>query len=118
MDRRVYLSLAACLLVVGVGLASPPQASAKHGGKEKFEGRHDNGRHLGWYKHHNEGDNEGDDQDEDRGYGGPPGYYEPSNGSYQGDTWLDRMLNPNSSYVAPRYLRGYRWQQTRHWKHN
>src|SRR4029077_18622847 len=39
------------MFAVGTVLATSAPAVAKHGEREVFEGGHDNGRHLGWYKH-------------------------------------------------------------------
>jgi hypothetical protein len=41
----------AAMFAVGTVLATSSPTLAKHGEREVFEGGHDNGRHLGWYKH-------------------------------------------------------------------
>jgi len=43
--------LLAAMFAVGTVLATSAPAVAKHGEREVFEGGHDNGRDLGWYKH-------------------------------------------------------------------
>jgi EAL domain-containing protein (putative c-di-GMP-specific phosphodiesterase class I) len=43
--------LLAAMFAVGTVLATSAPAVAKHGEREVSEGGHDNGRHLGWYKH-------------------------------------------------------------------
>jgi len=48
--RAVHLLLVAGF-AIGAGLARPAPAAAQHGQHDNGEGGHDQGRHLGWYKH-------------------------------------------------------------------
>ena len=59
--------LLAAMFAVGTVLATSAPAVAKHGEREVFEGGHDNGRHLGWYKH------------------GGPAFADPAYPRYSGD---------------------------------
>ncbi|MGE5271883.1 MAG: hypothetical protein ACM3JG_19655 [Thiohalocapsa sp.] len=71
--------------------AMPPLVLVKHGG-----GHHDNGRHLGWYKHH--GDDEDEDEHEGRRWSRRtlPGMRFPSAPAYG-------MPGYGSSYPPPAY---------------
>ena len=48
--RSAHLFLAATF-AAGAALTVPNPAAAKHGGSGEDDGGHDQGRHLGWYKH-------------------------------------------------------------------
>lgn len=92
-------------MFVGIGmLAMPVRAMAHdwdHGGDGWRHGHHDNGRHLGWYKHV--------DDDDDYGYRGR-GYYPPAYGYHQEPDEDDYGYGNGYGYGAPNgYWTGRRW---------
>lgn len=68
MLLRLIVGIAAGLLLGAPAMAAPLRAPAEPAAPPlvlvKHDGNHDNGRHLGWYKHGRGGD---EDEDEDGG---------------------------------------------------
>ncbi len=102
MLKELALGIAAGLFVVGAAAAQTPRLPALAPAVPtllvKHDGKHDNGQHLGWYKHHG-GEDEDEQSSRNRSTTAPYGYY-PTPGSYYAPPGY------GSSY-PPAYYRDY-----------
>lgn len=112
MLLRLIVGIGVGLLLGASAMAAPLRAPAEPATPPlvlvKHDGHHDNGRHLGWYKHHGD-EEEDEDAHEGRRWSrrGEPGMQSPWGPAYGMPGYGSSYPPPSYAYPPPVYGPGY-----------